>query len=531
MKFLRVFLESSLSIIPIVAIILILSLSTLTPLIGGWDYLLLIVGALVLIIGLSIFSIGSSRSLSKVGEHMGASLSKQNNIWIVILVSFLLGALVTCAEPSIMILAELTPMDDWMLILFISVGVGLFVALGVIRVFKRKSLKWWLITLYGIVFGLCLIIDSNQQAQYLPLIFDASGATTGSATVPFLLSLGSGVAMVRAGKKAKEESFGLVAISSVGPIISMVIMVIINTSTVAGNYDLGSTLLNNSSDIFTRFYQAIFPTFDINGNILGYGTIIEVLVALLPIMVVFFIYQKIFIKLPKGELIRISLGFLYSYLGLVLFLSAVSAVMMPFGIFIGQELGNYAPWVIILIFFIIGLVSIMCEPAIHVLTKQIEQVSDGGIKKSSVLLTLSIGVGVAIGLCAIRAIYKFSIAYYIIPGYLIALGLTFLSPNLFTALAFDSGGVASGPMTVSFLLPLTIGMYASQNNIVISNDSQDGLLKQDVLTNCFGVIAMVAMTPLIAIQILGIIIEYKKYRRQSLYQSQLLLSDNEVIHF
>ena len=169
MKFLRVFLESSLSIIPIVAIILILSLSTLTPLIGGWDYLLLIVGALVLIIGLSIFSIGSSRSLSKVGEHMGASLSKQNNIWIVILVSFLLGALVTCAEPSIMILAELTPMDDWMLILFISVGVGLFVALGVIRVFKRKSLKWWLITLYGIVFGLCLIIDSNQQAQYLPL--------------------------------------------------------------------------------------------------------------------------------------------------------------------------------------------------------------------------------------------------------------------------------------------------------------------------------------------------------------------------
>ena len=163
--------------------------------------------------------------------------------------------------------------------------------------------------------------------------------------------------------------------------------------------------------------------------------------------------------------------------------------------------------------------------------KQIEQVSDGGIKKSSVLLTLSIGVGVAIGLCAIRAIYKFSIAYYIIPGYLIALGLTFFSPNLFTALAFDSGGVASGPMTVSFLLPLTIGMYASQNNIVISNDNQDGLLKQDVLTNCFGVIAMVAMTPLIAIQILGIIIEYKKYRRQSLYQSQLLLSDNEVIHF
>ena len=257
-----------------------------------------------------------------------------------------------------------------------------------------------------------------------------------------------------------------------------------------------------------------------------YGTIFEVLIAILPIAVVFFIYQSIFIKLPKGELIRIALGFLYAYLGLALFLGAVSAVMMPFGIYIGKLLGLQNEWLIIFIFFVIGLVSIMCEPAIHVLTKQIEQVSDGGIKKSSVLLTLSIGVGIAIALCAIRAIFNFPILYYIIPGYLISVGLTFFSPSLFSALAFDSGGVASGPMTVSFLLPLTIGMtmsYANGGNLMYNND---------VLTRCFGVIAMVALTPIISIQLLGILINYKKVRRQFIYQKQLLhVYDNEVIHF
>lgn len=524
MKLLKVFFESSLSIVPIILIILLLSLTGLTPLEGGWDYLLLVIGALVLIVGLSIFSIGSSRSLSKVGEHMGASLSKQSNMWIVIVVAFLLGALVTCAEPSIMILAEQTPIDSWLLILLISVGVGIFVVLGVIRVFKRQSLKWWLIVLYGIVFALCLLVDHRE---FMPLIFDASGATTGSATVPFLLSLGSGVAMVRAGKNAKEESFGLIAISSVGPIISMVIMAIfISSGAKQVPYELTTIQLSNNSDILSRFVSAIFPTFSSTGEILTYGTIFEVLIAILPIAVVFFIYQSIFIKLPKGELIRIALGFLYAYLGLALFLGAVSAVMMPFGIYIGKLLGLQNEWLIIFIFFVIGLVSIMCEPAIHVLTKQIEQVSDGGIKKSSVLLTLSIGVGIAIALCAIRAIFNFPILYYIIPGYLISVGLTFFSPSLFSALAFDSGGVASGPMTVSFLLPLTIGMtmsYANGGNLMYNND---------VLTRCFGVIAMVALTPIISIQLLGILINYKKVRRQFIYQKQLLhVYDNEVIHF
>ncbi len=524
MKLLKVIYESALSILPVVVIILFLSLIQLTPLGGSWNYVLLAIGTLVLILGLAIFNVGSSRSITKVGEYMGTSLSKQANLWVVILVAFLLGALITCAEPDIMILAELTPFNNWTLIIVISLGVGIFVALGVVRVFKRQSLKWWIIVLYGIVFCFCLLIDGNSQSQYMPLIFDSSGATTGSATVPFLLSLGSGVAMARAGKKAKEESFGLIAIASVGPIISMTIMFLLNTSDVTGTYELGAQTLSNDTSMFTSFFTNLVPTIQ-NGVMTEYGTLLEVAVALVPILVVFLVYQSIFIKLPKNEILRILLGFLCAYIGLVLFLDAVNVVMMPVGILIGQELGTQHEAIIILVFFCVGLVTILCEPAIHALTKQIEAISDGGIKKSSVLITLSLGVGCAVGLSAIRAIYDFSIAYYIVPGFVIAIALSFFCPPLFSALAFDSGGVASGPMSVSFLLPLNIGMTAAYNN----TDLED-LQKSYVLQRCFGTVALVALTPIIAIQILGIVIDYKKRHREYLFAKHLY-SDNEVIHF
>ena len=519
-KLFRTLLESCLSIVPIIVIILILSFSNLAPIIGGYDYALLIIGAVVLVLGLSVFSIGSSRSLSKVGEHMGSSLSKQNKLWIVVIVAVLLGALVTCAEPSIMILSSQTPLPSWSLILFISLGVGLFVAIGVIRTIKHQSLNLWLLGLYGLIFALAILIDNKQ---FMPLIWDTSGATTGSATVPFLLSLGAGVAMVRGGKKSQQESFGLIAIASIGPLLMMIILILFvqNGTT---NYTGDSIVaLSNDSNIWKRFQDQLLPTFNSDGSIGAYGTMLEVAMALAPIMIVFFIYQAIYIKLPKQEIKRILFGFLFAFVGLVLFLTAIKAAMMPFGKFVGEHLGLSQPWLIVLICFLIGLVTIVCEPATHVLTKQIEKVSDGGITKASVIMTLSIGVGLSIGLCGIRAIYKFDILYYIVPGYIIALGLTFVCPPLYTALAFDSGGVASGPMTVSFVLPMITGIV-----VVTTPAGQD----PNVMGNAFGVIAMVAMAPLIGIQILGVGERVKKAYRFSVYkQRYMLFNDNEVIHF
>ena len=516
-------LEASLSIIPIVAIVLILSIpftsqGALVPL-NDNDYILIVLGALILILGLATFSLGASRSLSKVGEHMGASLSKQSNLFIVILVAFVLGALITCAEPSIMILSTQTPLPGWMLILFISVGVGAFVAVGVWRVIKQSKLNIWLLSLYGLVFGLCILIDRN--GQLMPLVWDAGGATTGSATVPFLLALGAGVSAVRGGKNSTENSFGLVAISSVGPLLMMAMLAIVISLTGGQNTAYVSAISGLHADVSIgdRIINELLPIFD-NGAIANYGTLFEVALALIPIMLVFFIYQAIFIKLPAKEIGRILFGFLFSYLGLVIFLTGVKAAMMPLGDYVGQCLGGQSPVLIIGVCAVIGLVTIVCEPATHVLTKQIEDVSDGGIPKSSVLIALSIGVGVAIALAALRSYFNIDIVYFIVPGYLIALLLTFFCPPLYTAIAFDSGGVASGPMTVSFVLPMIIG-------ITLKVDSH-----ADIMARSFGVIAFVAMTPLICLQILGIYFNVKKQIAFNKFKQSILQhSDNEVIHF
>ena len=522
-RFFRTLLEASLSIIPIIAVVLFLSIPMFNgePLIPLFemDYLLISLGAVVLILGLAIFTLGASRSLSRVGEHMGASLSKQGNLFIVVLFTFVLGALITCAEPSIMILSTQTPLPGWMLILFISIGVGVFVALGVVRVIKQMPLNIWLLCFYGLVFGLCILID--RDGQLMPLIWDAGGATTGSATVPFLLALGAGVAAVRGGKNATENSFGLVAISSIGPILTMALMAIVISLTGGQDAPYVSNIvgLHSDVDIFTRFVNELMPTFS-DGGIGNYGTLLETVLALIPIMLVFFIYQAIFIKLPFREIGRILVGFLYSYIGLVVFLTGVKAMMMPLGEYVGKCLGDFDSLVVIGLCFIFGLVTIICEPATHVLTKQIEDVSNGVISKKSVLISLSIGVGVAIALAGLRSYYNIDIVYFIVPGYLIALILTFFCPPLYTAIAFDSGGVASGPVTVSFVLPMIVGMTLTVDP------------SANVMARSFGVIAFVAMTPLICLQILGIYFNCKKQIAFKRFKQSILQHcDNEVIHF
>jgi hypothetical protein len=436
----------------------------------------------------------------------------------VCLIAFVLGALVTCAEPSIMALSEQTPIPGWLLVLFISCGVGLFVSLGVLRVIYHRDLKIWLLGLYGLVFGLVALVCINNK-NFIPLIFDAGGATTGATTVPFLLALGASVAAVRGGSRSKEDSFGLIAIASVGPLIALCLLFVFSSG--EGKAYSVQAVDISSIDIVQAFGKAFIPKFE-NGAMKSYGTLLEVGLALLPIVVIFYVYQAFKIHLPKQELRRIAFGFLYAFVGLSVFMTAVEAGMMPLGRYVGQQLGQNQDWLVILICFILGLVTILCEPAIHVLTVQIENISDGGISKLSVLLTLSIGVGVAIALCAIRAIYNFSMLYYLVPGYILSLTLTFFCPNLYTAMAFDSGGVASGPITTSFILPLVIGITLAKN----------GNNADEVMGRAFGVIGMVALTPIIAIQILGIVEKAKKAKRLAQFSQHVFdAGDSEIIHF
>lgn len=522
-RFAQAFVTSIFSILPVAAIVVVLSLSNLAPIgnnfvrgdLGFENYVLLGIGVVVMIFGLALFQKGADRGLTKVGEYMGASLSKQKNLFVVIVFSFLLGTLITCAEPSILIIANQVQINKWVLILSIALGVGVFVVIGILRTIFQKSLKVWYLLFYLIVFlMMCLLeIDVDNHA-FLPFIFDAGGITTGSATVPFILALGTGVAVVRGGKNSHDSSFGLVGLASVGPILTMTLLIIFHKSGFS-NYVVPE--IDTSVTILNRFLNALLP---FGGSL---GSLIEVLMALLPILVIFFVYELIFIKLPGKKVGQVMIGFLTSFIGLVFFLTATGAAMSPIGLLVGKALGNQPEWVIILVSFVIGLVTILCEPAVHVLTSQVETISDGQLKKPTTLFALSIGVGVAICLAMIRTLFGFSIMWYIVPGYTISFILMFIVPDIYTAIAFDSGGTASGPMAVSFVLPLIVGVFSTKSGL------NEGV---EFYSNSFGVVALIALTPIIAVQTLGLVTKFKQTHALRVMRMQLRDErNNEIIHF
>lgn len=524
-RFLKALLTSTMSIIPIIAIIFALSLSNIAPIgnnfrtseLGYDNYILLAVGGVGMILGLTLFQTGAAKGLTKVGEYMGASLSKQKRLFIVILFAFLLGALITCAEPSILIVANQVQINKWVLIGSIAAGVGIFVVVGILRIIFQKSLTLWYLLYYFIVFMLiCLLQVNPENHAFLPFIFDAGGITTGSATVPFILALGAGVATVRGGKNSRDSSFGLVGMASIGPILTMTILILVNPSSFS-DFQVPSGI---EGSIWGRFLTAFIP----NNGFSSLGSIIEVLMAFLPILIIFFVYQTIYIKLPANKIAQLLIGFLTSFVGLVLFLTCVSASMSPIGLEVGKSLGEQADWIIILVAFALGLVTILCEPAVHILTTQIETISDGQLKKTTVLVALSIGVGIAICLSMIRTLLNFSIVYVVVPGYALSIVLMFFVPKIYTAIAFDSGGTASGPMAVSFILPLIIGVYSKKNGNLTSGVS--------FYSDCFGVIALIALTPILAIQILGLVYQFKQIRVLNIIKNQIQDSRNdEIIHF
>ena len=527
-RFVKSLLSSSFSILPIIAIVFILSLTNLAPIgsnfvqtlpgrEGYQSYIALGIGAAGMILGLTLFQVGAAKGLTKVGEYMGASLSKQKSLFIVILFEFLLGALITCAEPSILITAKQIGGNEWVLIGSIAAGVGIFIVIGILRIIFQKSLKVWYAVFYLIVFlFVCWLQVDESNHVYLPFIFDAGGITTGSATVPFILALGAGVAVVRGGKNSRDSSFGLVGMASIGPIITMIIFILCNRN---GFLPYEINVVSDNKEWWEMLSAAILP----NESFTSLGSLIEVSMALAPIIIIFFVYELIYIKLPGGKVGALLIGFFISFVGLVLFLTSVAAFMSPIGLKVGKALGEQENWIIILIAFGLGLVTILCEPAVHVLTNQIEEISDGQLSKSTVLATLSIGVGIAIMLSMIRTIYQFSIMYYIIPGYLLALLLMFFVPDIYTAIAFDSGGTASGPMAVSFMLPVIIGVYSERT----------GLTKSvDFYKDCFGAVALIALTPILAIEVLGLAYQFKQALAVRAIRAEITDSrSDEIIHF
>ena len=442
-----------------------------------------------------------------MGEHIGAGLTKSKKLTVLLVVCFIMGVLITIAEPDLSVLAEQvsTVMNSTLLIVMVGVGVGLFLLLAVCKIVFKKNLSMLLMFAYLALFMVCAVLlelKGEDGSMFFPLAFDSGGVTTGPITVPFLMALGLGISTTVGGKNSNENSFGLIALCSVGPMIAVLLL----SATSKG--ELTYTLPDYSMSAVTgaNFGPEVLRI------------LLDVLKALGLIVVFFFILQFSVLKLPKRKIIQIIIGIVYTFLGLVLFLGAATVGFMPIGFEIGSQVASYNSGIMIALGFVFGAVVVLAEPAVHVLNKQVEDVTDGAVKKREMMIALALGVGLSIGLSMIRIIFGFSLLWYLVPGYIISLGLSFFVPGLYTAIAFDSGGVASGPLTSSFILPMAIGTCSA--------------LGGNVLGSAFGVVSMVAMVPLITIQVLGFKAIVSRRMRQKLTERRIFAADDEqIIYF
>ena len=494
--------EALFSVLPVTLIVILLNFTSLVN-VSLTEIIVFTVSALFLTLGIGLFTLGADIAMTPMGEQVGSGLTKTRNLKILLLVCFALGFLITVAEPDLSILAEQVGSNS--LILFVGIGVGVFLLISVLKIIFKRQLATILMYFYMLLFALALLllaIDPNN-ANLLPLCFDSGGVTTGPITVPFIMALGVGIAATIGGKHSNENSFGLIAMCSVGPILAVIILSLFNSGDIVPPVKEDYLMADN----------VIKATFHHLWDVTK-----EVTLALGLVVGFFFIINAIFLKLPKKKLKNIGIGVIYTYLGLIVFLTSVNVGFMPIGFKMGEQLAGFSPIAVTVFGFIIGLVVVLAEPAVAVLNKQVEEITDGTVSKKSMMIALSVGVGISIALSIIRIIFDFSILYYLIPGYLISLGLSFFVPRMYTAIAFDSGGVASGPLTSTFILPFAIGACMA--------------LGGNVLSNAFGVVAMVAMTPLITIQLLGFSAVIKKQVRERIAMRRILDEDDgQIIDF
>ncbi|MGN0985241.1 MAG: DUF1538 domain-containing protein [Candidatus Enterenecus sp.] len=474
--------ESLAAVLPITAIVLVISV-TIAPLTPG-TLVLFLFGALLLVLGMGLFTLGVDMSMIPMGDGIGVQISKAKRIGLPLLVCFILGVVVTVAEPDLQVLADQLPsVDNMTLILAVAVGVGFFLVVAQVRMLLNIPLSYTLLFFYAIVFILSIFVPDS----FIPAAFDSGGVTTGPITVPFIMALGIGMAAIRSDKNSSSDSFGLISLCSIGPILSVMILGIVTPDLDAAYTPVTIPEVATTRDAARVFVEEI-PAY-----------VAEVAMALLPIIILFALFQLIFRRFQRHQLGRILVGLVYTYVGLVLFLVGVNVGFMPAGATIGAGIATGGTqWLLVPIGALVGYFIVRAEPAVQVLARQVEEISNGSITQKAINHALSIGIALSVGLAMVRILTGISILWFLVPGYAVALGLTFFVPQMFTGVAFDSGGVASGPMTTTFLLPLAMGACEA--------------LGGNILTDAFGIVALVAMTPLLTIQLLGL---YSKLKARS----------------
>lgn len=495
------FLITLASIIPIAAIVLIFNYSNIV-LIDNNNLILFGVGLSFLLIGASIFSFGADLSMAKIGSKIGNSLTKHKNIWLIFIVVFLIGFIITMAEPDLEILVgQIGSMNKWALISIISLGIASLFIIAALRILFNINISYLLLALYGLIFALCLLVDLDV----IPFVFDSGGVTTGSVSVPFILALGVGLSSIKKANK-EDSSFGFTGIVSSGPLIVLLI------------FFAFSSKVNLEAEVYEKTTSVL--------NVIGSSltdTLLSTCISILPIFLFYLIYDILFIKSNKKEILTISIGIIITFVGLIFFLSGANIGLIRAGQDMGRSLYNQ-PYYVLLFSIVIGAAIIYAEPSIKILGEQVETLSEGVIKRKQLYLTLAIGNILALLLSFYKVMYDISFLYIIVPGYILIFILSFIVPKEFVAIAFDSGGIASGTMTAAFITPIAVGMA----------DANDVLYETDVEASAasFGVVAIVAMVPLLVIELLGVnsIIKSKLiYKRAK--ERVRIENENQIIHF
>lgn len=498
--------EALRAVLPIIVIVLALCFFVVP--ISSSILLCFLMGAAMLMVGMMFFTLGAELAMTPMGERIGSCLTKSKNLVAVVLLSFLLGFIITISEPDLQVLAQQVPaVPNMLLVVSVACGVGLFLVVALLRMLFGIALPTLLVAFYVVVFALAVFVPKD----FLSVAFDSGGVTTGPMTVPFIMALGVGISAIRSDRHAADDSFGLVALCSIGPILAVMILGMLYRPQEGAYEAYVLPDVSDSRELWSLFWTGL-PSY-----------IEEIAVALLPIIVFFFLFQVTVLKLSGRALVKILVGLVYTYIGLVLFLTGANVGFMPAGNYLGQMLaGMKWPQLLVPIAMLMGYFIVKAEPAVYVLNKQVEEMTDGAISARAMGTGLSIGVCISVGIAMIRVLTGISILWFLVPGYAIALGISFFVPKIYTAIAFDSGGVASGPMTATFLLPLAQGACS--------------VVGGNIVTDAFGIVAMVAMTPLITIQVMGLASRMMEKRREKRAAMQPvpawsleLLGENDII--
>ena len=491
--------EALTAVSPTIGIVLLLSF-TIAP-IPPSILLLFLFGAVMLIVGMMFFTLGAELAMTPVGERIGTRIAQSRKLGIVLLLCFVLGFVITISEPDLQVLAEQVPsVPNAVLIVAVAAGVGVFLMIAMLRMLFSKTLRMLLIIFYLLIFALAFFVPDD----FISVAFDSGGVTTGPMTVPFIMALGVGFAAVRSDKHAEDDSFGLVALCSIGPILAVLLLGLLYHPENTAYTPSEIPVIRDSVELW-KYFATGLPQY-----------IEEIAISLLPIVAFFAVFQIISLKMKGRALLKVVIGILYTYVGLVLFLTGVNVGFMPAGNYLGETIAGLSyRWVLIPIGMVIGYFIVKAEPAVYVLKEQVEEITSGAISGEAMGLSLSLGVAASIGLAMIRVLTGISIFWFILPGYFIALCLSFFVPKIFTAIAFDSGGVASGPMTATFLLPFAMGACQAVGG--------------NIVQDAFGVVAMVAMTPLITIQVMGAIYKYRSEHTEDSGLVEASWADDDII--